>query len=155
MTRFALDEKKRGEICGILAVGGTRALAARLVGCSASTIYRTAKRDPAFRLQLRQAEGRMEVLLLKFIADAAQNKSNWRAATWVLERKFPQRYGRRPPGVATVEQISRVLARFAELIAAEIPDAALRCQILKRLKEVARQVQSSRTRKGSRVLPDK
>jgi transposase len=150
MTRLILDEKKRSEICGILAVGGTRALAARLVGCSTSTIYRAARRDPDFKQQLRQAKGHMEVLQLKYIADAGQSKSNWRAAAWLLERKFPSRYGRRSPDVATVEQISRVLVSFAELIAAEIPDAGLRQQILNRLKEVAQHLETPKTRKRAR-----
>jgi hypothetical protein len=147
MTRFVLNQKKRGEICGILVLGGSRALAARLVGCSASTIYRTAQRDPEFEQQLRQAEGRMEALQLKYVGEAAQNQTHWRAATWLLERKFPQRYGRRAPGVVTIEQISRVLGSFAEVIAAEIPDAGLRQKILDRLYEVAQQVKSPPARK--------
>lgn len=144
MRKPLLDDKKRGEICGILAMGGTRAVAARYVGCSPSTVYRTAQSDRDFARHLRQAEGRAEVLQLKNITDAAQNKQYWRAAAWMLERKFPQRYAPRPSEAVTLEQFTQILDSFVDLIVAEISDAPLRQRILDRLKQVAEQLQSKR-----------
>ena len=39
---------KRKQIIAILAVGGTRTLAAQLVGCHLCTIYNEAQADPVF-----------------------------------------------------------------------------------------------------------
>src|SRR5690242_15717663 len=50
-----LDDKKCAAIFGILAVGGTRRLAARYVGCSPATIHNAARRDKDFRRQLRSS----------------------------------------------------------------------------------------------------
>ena len=66
-----LDQVKRGQICAILAVGSTRTVAARYVGCAVSTIRATAIRDPEFLAQLQHAESRHEVGHLQAIQAAA------------------------------------------------------------------------------------
>jgi hypothetical protein len=147
MPQSKLDPKKRGEICGVLAMGGSRAVAARYAGCSASTIYRTAKKDRQFASELRQAEGRAEVLQLKNITDAARNKQYWRAAAWMLERRFPNRYAPRKPRMATIEQFAQVLDSFIDLIVSEISDASLRERILNRLREIAQQLKPKDARR--------
>jgi len=128
-----LDEVKKAEIIAILSVGCSRQTAAKYVGCSPATICRTAQREPEFSKQLRQTEGNQELGYLKNIKRAAQQERYWRAAAWVLERKFPNDYGRRGPDVITVGQITEVLARFAEIITEEVPDEEDRKRILKRL----------------------
>ena len=90
-----LDEAKRREICEILAVGGTRTMAAAYVGCSLDTIARTAQRDRMFAKQLRKASVECEICCLRNLSNAAQDPKNWRAAAWALERLYPERYGRR------------------------------------------------------------
>jgi len=96
-----LDDAKRREICAILAIGGTRRMAAHYVGCSVDTVGRTALRDPAFADQIRKAEVGSEILFLRNLRDACQDAKQWRAATWALERFFPDRYGRRTPRTIT------------------------------------------------------
>lgn len=76
--RPALDEIKRREVCAILAMGGSRATAARYVGCAVSTILRTSQRNRTFRGELRKAESSAEVIQLQHIHTAG--KKNWRAA---------------------------------------------------------------------------
>src|SRR5262245_55705902 len=63
-----LDDKKKGEICGILAVGGTYAMAAKRVGCSRMTIWRAANRDPEFRKRMYRAQTRPEKTFLNTIS---------------------------------------------------------------------------------------
>ena len=46
----------------------------------------------AFRAALLAAEGKAEAALVRTIFDMA--RSDWKAAAWWLERKFPQRWGR-------------------------------------------------------------
>ena len=90
-----LDEAKRREICKVLAVGGTRTMAAAYVGCSLDTIARAAKRDRAFAEELRRASVECEIRCLRNLSKAAQEPKNWRAAAWMLERLYPERYARR------------------------------------------------------------
>ncbi len=88
-----LDEAKRRKICEVLAVGGTRTMAAAYVGRSLDTIARAAKRDPAFAKELRRASVECEIRCLRNLSKAAQEPKNWRAAAWMLERLWPERYG--------------------------------------------------------------
>ena len=66
-----LDGYKRREILAILAVGGSREVAANYVGCSIQTIQNTADRDPAFAEKLRKKEQNVEINYLENIRQAA------------------------------------------------------------------------------------
>ena len=132
-----LDGYKRREILAILAVGGSREMAAQYVGCSAVTIQNTADRDPTFAERLRRKEKQWEVGYLDRIRVAARHERYWRAAAWALERLNPDRYGRRGPDVITVDQITELLSQFAEIIVEEVPVAKYRKNILKRLDAIS------------------
>ena len=136
--RPVLDEVKRGEILAILTVGCSRRTAAKYVGCAVTTIKRTADRDPEFAEDLCRKENQHEFTYLKNIRQAAEKPQYWRAAAWVLERVFPDKYARRGPDVITIKQISSLLARFAEIIVEEVPVPRYRKNILKRLETLTR-----------------
>ncbi|MBI3838663.1 MAG: hypothetical protein HY288_12115 [Planctomycetia bacterium] len=131
-----LDDVKKREICAILAVGCSRAVAARYVGCHPGTIRNTALREEEFALQLEQAESKHEILHLSHINSAAKEGRYWRAAAWALERKYPDRYAQRNPNIITVEQISQVLAQFADVIFEEVTEVEYRHRILTRLNDL-------------------
>jgi hypothetical protein len=135
-ARSKLDQTKQREICAILAVGGTRAMAARYVGCHPETIRRTALREPEFAAQLRKAEINSEIVLLRSIQTASQDVKQWRASAWALERLFPERYGRRSPRTITVEQVSELIRQLGTIIVSEIPVKVYRERILARLAEL-------------------
>lgn len=130
--RPVLDEFKRREILAILAVGGSRRTAARYVGCAVSTIQNTADRDCQFAHDLGQAEHQAEITYLKSIQKATRQEKYWRAAAWGLERKNPDDFARRGPNVFTPDQVTLLLARFAEIVVKEVPVAAYRKNVLKR-----------------------
>jgi IS30 family transposase len=131
-----LDEGKRREICAILAVGCSRETAARYVGCHRTTISRTADREEEFAQALLQAESRHEILHLTNINRAATETRYWRAAAWALERKYPARYAARDPHTLTTEQVSQLLAQFADVLMQEVSQEDERQQILARLAEL-------------------
>jgi hypothetical protein len=139
----ALDEIKKREICAILAVGCTRAIAARYVGCHPDTIRNTAGRDAEFAMAIERAESRHEIIHLTHINKAAEEGRYWRAAAWALERKYPDRYAARSPDVITVEQIARVLAQFAEVMLEEVPAGESRQRILTRLNDLSTALRAS------------
>jgi hypothetical protein len=137
-----LDEAKQREICAILAVGCSRTVAARYVGCHVQTIRNTAGRDENFARALAQAESRDEIAHLANINKAAQEGRYWRAAAWALERKYPDRYAQRDPHVFTVEQVSQILAQLAEVMLEEVSKPAQRKRIVERLTELTTLLQT-------------
>ena len=134
-----LDEAKKREILAIVAVGCSRSTAADLCRLRPSTIQNTADRDPAFAEKLRQAAYNTEVGLLKNIRNAAKKEQYWRAAAWALERRFPERYAQRGPDAITLDQLTRLLGQFGDIVAEEVPDRC-RKRVLKRLEELTRSV---------------
>lgn len=135
-SRLKLDAAKRREICAILSVGGTRAMAATYVGCATATIRATARRIPEFAEQLRKTELGPEITFLKAIQAAAGDVKQWRAAAWALERLFPERYAKRPPESITLEQLTELMKTLAEIIAGEVPVKRYRQRLLARLAEL-------------------
>jgi hypothetical protein len=141
--RLVLTEVKRREICAILAVGCTRTVAARYVGCHVDTIRRTALKDPEFAEALEAAESQHEIGHLTHINAAAKEGRYWRAAAWALERKYPDRYGRRKARTLTVDQMSQAIAQFADVIFEEVTDPELQERIFARLRELTAELQAS------------
>ncbi len=128
----ALDSDKRQRVIALLTVGCSRRVAARYVGCSPSTITRTAARDPAFADQLAQAETNLEVELLGAIRHAAKTDRYWRAAGWLLERKNPQDYKPRAHNLYTHHQVIQLLVATLDSLREELPPTQ-RDQAIKKL----------------------
>ena len=109
-----LNEQKQKDLLAFLALGCSRRVAAKYVGCSPSTIRRLTLRDEDFGWRLKLAKSRQEVTQLGNIH--AAGKDNWRAAAWLLERINPERYGPRRSGTVTPEQISQLMSDFAQVL---------------------------------------
>ncbi len=133
MPQPVLTDEKRNAIVAILSVGCPRYVAARYVGCSPTTIARTAARDPQFAARLRQAQAGVELAFLRRIGKAADKEQYWRAAAWALERMYPQRYARRDPRDSfDGRQVQAALEVLAELLCGFLP-AAARLELRRRL----------------------
>ena len=144
-----LDEIQKSAIRAIVTVGASLGTAAKYVGCSLDDIRRVARRDPELGKSLRQAEPGQEIQHLTLIKDAA--KKYWKASAWLLEHKYPDRYGSRKPGTVTPEELSQVLAEFAAIIGKEVPDAGHRRNIIERLAKLTAGLQAASQRPdGSR-----
>jgi hypothetical protein len=134
--RSVLDDFKKREILAIVFVGCSRRTAARYVGCAVSTIANTAVRDPEFAGQLRKAEQQAEIGYVKSIQKAAQKEQYWRAAAWALERRNPEDFAPKNPQVITVQQVTRLMVQFAQIISEEISDTNVAQAVLKRLNDL-------------------
>ncbi|MEX0937206.1 MAG: hypothetical protein WDZ59_05045 [Pirellulales bacterium] len=115
-----LDQAKRGTVCALVAIGCSRSQAAEYVGCSPSTITRLAQRNEPFAEQLRQAEMQREVTPLKNVV-AASGRS-WRAGAWLLERMYPDRYGRRQPDAVSRGEVIHFAEQMGRIIRSHIHD---------------------------------
>jgi hypothetical protein len=135
-----LDEFKKREIAAIIAVGGSRRTAARYVNCAIQTIRRHAQRDPEFAARLQRAEAQLEVVHLTNIETGG--KKNWRASAWILERMFPERYGRRAASTITGERLADLLAQVADVVCGEVQSA-----------EDRKRVQAALAKLGKKLTP--
>ena len=115
--RALADPLKRREICTLIGVGAGYDGAARHVGCSVATIRREAERDPEFAEQLAAAETAAGLSPLQALRIAANN--NWRAAAWLLERTYPDRFARRTPESIAPSEVRTLLDEVANIMADE------------------------------------
>lgn len=137
-----LDEVRRAEICAIVAVGCSLTTAAKYVGCSPCTIDRTRKRSPEFEEELRKSEAHHELALVRRIHEAAAKPNGWRAASWLLSRRYPELYSHRGAETVTPRQIAESLEYFAAEIAEEVTSASLRRRITTKLRKTVRKITS-------------
>jgi transposase len=86
-----------------VAQGYIREVAAQAWGIAATTVYRWMKRGEPdrpfgeFCTALKRADAEAEIACLRTIK-AAANAGDWKAAAWMLERRYPEKWGRRPRG---------------------------------------------------------
>jgi transposase len=140
MKRF-FDERRRKSVIAMLSLGMTRRDAAHCIGCNIATLYNEAARNRSFRVALIEAESGFEVRHRKRIDDASKESKNWRASAWALLQKQK----RLALHTATQEQIDQILAEFAAILIAEIPDVRTRKQILGKLCRAMGAKQKSKT----------
>lgn len=124
-----LTEASKARFLEAVRMGVTYELASRYAGFDDSTFrrYMADKRPEfqAFRAAVAAAEGEAAMAALQQINDATAR--DWRAAAWLLERRYPNDYGRHRVEVTganggPVQQFARVVE--VVLLPAPIHDAA-------------------------------
>ena len=78
---------RRAAILNALRQGSTREAAAAAGGIARQTFWRWTQDEPAFADDVTMAEGQAEMAMVQAVSDAAE--SDWRAASWWLERRRP------------------------------------------------------------------
>lgn len=74
--------------------GATYEHAAAAAGIHYDTLNEWRKANPEFAEALKAAEARGVLACLRRIEEAAKS-GQWQAAAWILERRYPEEYGRR------------------------------------------------------------
>lgn len=87
------SETLQQQICAYIASGATNEDACRLVGIAESSFYGWIKRYPEFSQSIKRATVQFKRTHLSKIA----SDESWQASAWLLERRFPDEYGRRAP----------------------------------------------------------
>jgi len=123
-AKLKLTPELQEKICRYLRLGAYVETACKIVGVHKDTFYEWVKRGnkgtapyAAFVAAIDVAMGEAEMRDVAIIGEAA--KTQWTAAAWRLERKFPDRYGRfdRMKVEAKVEHDGAgLVAKLAKLI---------------------------------------
>lgn len=112
-----LTEYTTARIISSLSRGNYRYVACQTAGITITTFERwmSDERGPyrEFRAAVEKAEAEAEERLLGIIEDAAPN--TWQAAAWMLERKYPERWG-----VKARIEVESLLRAEARSLAAEL-----------------------------------
>jgi len=106
-TKFTSE--RRDIILDTLRRGASLAAAAAAAGVNPDTVLNWRRARAAFALQVDQAMAEGALRALDAIWTAAES-GDWRAAAWLLERRYPEEYGRqaldvRTDGVITIRII--------------------------------------------------
>jgi hypothetical protein len=109
-----MTAEQRQHFIGALLFGGTKADAYGAVGVSRSTVRRAMAADPGFASAVKSADVRGKLNLVMTIHNAAMSGGQWRAAAWLLERRFPNEFGRRCPDDYRREEVEDLVTALAE-----------------------------------------
>lgn len=88
-TKFSPELQDR--ICQLIRVGTSIDIAAEATGISRASFFNYQNAHPRFREAVEQARAEAEAILVGRVQKAAQAGS-WRAACWLLERQWPERW---------------------------------------------------------------
>jgi hypothetical protein len=119
--RHFLTEQQRASVCETLSSGGSYEMAADRCGATVENIQAEETFDPCFAQKTCCARMTSEVNLLKSLTGAAGDSKQWRAAAWLLERLYPERYARRKPNTLLLKEHEQRLQQIADLVKSIAP----------------------------------
>lgn len=120
--RHFLTSQQRSQICEMLASGGSYEMAADGCGVTFEMIQKEESFDPLFKESTSHAVLRSEVNLLRNVVAAASDSKQWRAASWLLERLFPDRYARRKPNTLSLKEHEQRVQLLSDFIKSVVPE---------------------------------
>jgi hypothetical protein len=144
MTRetdiLQLSDDQKHKICLYLSTGCDRETAAKLTHCAHWDMHYAMLRDTNFAADVRRAEGASELVHVRNVQNAAQDVKNWRASVWWLERRSPERYGKRDANTVTTRHLKAFVAQLVSVVVEELPDASDRQRIVDRFGQLLREL---------------
>jgi len=107
------DPEKQGKVIAMIANWVSRKDAAIYVGLSERAFHYYCKSHPDFASAIKEAESERKEIALGCILKAAK-KGQWTAAAWLLERCFPNQFGR--TNRDELVQAKKLMKREAEIM---------------------------------------
>ena len=89
-----LTDEVRAKLLQALEVGATHRIAAQFAGVHVSTLQAWLAENREFSDAAKLSESKASIMSLAAIRTAAQG-GQWQAGAWLLERRYPEEYGRR------------------------------------------------------------
>lgn len=139
--RTKLDDAQKKVALAIIDLGGARLTAAKYLNCTLEMIQRTAQRDREFAESLRRAEVKQELTQLRNVESVSGKE--WRAAVWILEHLYPDRYEPKLAGKFSLAHVLDLMSRISEVIAAEVSASEDRQRIQERLQLLSQELEQS------------
>lgn len=160
-----LNADQKQKICMYLTAGCDRETAAKLTNCSHWDIHCSMLADAVFAAEVRYAEGASELAHVRNVQNAAQDVKNWRASVWWLERRSPERYGKRDAGTVTTRHLKAFVAQLVAVVMEELQDVDAQRRLVDRFNQLTSSLDqlifadasgpnSSRHHRGQRSLED-
>jgi hypothetical protein len=115
------DERIREMIYRVVRIGGSLADAAMKARVCRNTIRNEALRDVEFRLSLLEVESEGKLMLMGTICKAAQ-RGDWRAAAWMLKKKFYRDFPGHPPDRASPQKIALLAQKVFDGVLDVVPE---------------------------------
>lgn len=82
------------KICRAIARGCNRHTAAGLAGVSGRALFEWLNKFSEFADAVERADSKFKAGRIRLICKAGKSSRNWTANAWLLERKFPEEFGR-------------------------------------------------------------
>ncbi len=123
-------------MCAFLAGGCDREMAARLTRTTLEQLHQTMCRDAAFASEVRYAEATAELMHLRKLQKATEDPKQWRASALWLERHAPERFGPRPAGTLTKQQLKAFVAYLAQVVEQTVRNLVDRNQLVSHLGQI-------------------
>ena len=130
-----LSDEQKGRVLGVLSVGCDRETASNIVGCSVVGLVRAMRSDAEFGAAVRRTEAAVEVKHMRVVHQVVDDVKNWRASVWWLERRSPERFGKRSAGTVTSRHLKSFLAIIGNLLNDNVHDGEDRERVVARLNE--------------------
>ena len=125
-----LNDGERTELLALLAMGISRGAAAKNIRWKSEELQSAILLDAELTGDVAKAEEAAELFLLSKLREASKDPRAWRASAWLLERRCPERYGKRVP--LSEKNVEKFLNDFLAVIAEEVKDHAVVGRILER-----------------------
>jgi len=138
-----LTSTEQSNVIAVLMAGADLATAADYVGRTPEETRYTGERKAEFRAGLESAEPKFELVQLGNITKAALREQYWRAAAWLLERKFPSRYAKPDPAAMSPAKVKTLLDSLAKAVLAEVADTETQVKIMDRLRQLLATVEAA------------
>jgi hypothetical protein len=132
-----LSELEKNEMASILLLGCDRTTARNFLGLAAIALRAELGRDEDFARRLLRAEATAEIHHMRNVHHAAKDEKNWRASVWWLERRAPERFGRRDGQGMTQSQFREAVEELAKVMVQEVSSCGDRTRLVERLRQVA------------------
>jgi len=125
-----LTKKLQKEVCGYIENGSSFKDACLLVNIDYSTFFTWRKDGNAdikngestpkaeFSKAVKKAEATFKIYHVQKITQASQQTNHWQASAWLLERKYPDEYGRKYQAKIDAKVTGNVGITMAEIHAA-------------------------------------
>ena len=116
------DPDRLKTLLSALATGADLAIAAGLVMIRKRDLERALTENEDLALRVEQAVCQFQHSQLQRVYVAARNERNWKCAIWLLERRFPRKFGRPQAKATSRERHRQDLKGLANWLLAQVED---------------------------------